>query len=75
MLLTREGGTRRCDRRLPPGDPARPDFAEAHHNLGVALTKRWALDDAVAAYRRAIELKPDFPEALDQSGQHTARPG
>ena len=41
----------------------KPDFAEAHNNLGLALKDQGKLDEAVACYRRALELKPDFAEA------------
>ena len=38
----------------------KPDFAEAHNNLGIALSDQGKLDEAVACYRRALELKPDY---------------
>ena len=41
----------------------KPDYAEAHNNLGVALKDQGKLDEAVACYRRALELKPDYAEA------------
>jgi hypothetical protein len=34
-----------------------------HNNLGVALQKQGALGEAVASYRRALELRPDYAEA------------
>ena len=34
-----------------------------HSNLGNALRSQGKLDEAVAAYREAIRLKPDFAEA------------
>ena len=46
----------------------KPDFAEAHNNLGVALKEQGKLDEAVACYRRALELKPDFAEAHNNLG-------
>ena len=39
-----------------------PGYAEAHNNLGNALKEQGKLDEAVACYRRALELKPDFAE-------------
>jgi protein O-GlcNAc transferase len=48
-----------------------PRFA-GHNNLGNALRDRGQLDEAMAAYRRALELKPDYPEA-QQSGRCTGR--
>jgi protein O-GlcNAc transferase len=41
----------------------KPDYAEAHNNLGNAFNDQGKLDEAVACYRRALELKPDFAEA------------
>jgi|GEM_PF-2325077 tetratricopeptide (TPR) repeat protein len=37
----------------------KPDYAEAHNNLGVALHDLGRLDEAAASYRRALALKPD----------------
>lgn len=39
---------------------ARPDFAEAHFNLGNALASRGRMGDAVVHYQRVVELLPDF---------------
>ena len=41
----------------------KPDFAEAHSNLGVTLQELGRLDEAEASYRQAIALKPDFAKA------------
>jgi tetratricopeptide (TPR) repeat protein len=41
----------------------KPDFAEAHNNLGNALTELGRLDEAEASCRQAIAVKPDFAEA------------
>jgi Flp pilus assembly protein TadD len=40
----------------------KPDFAEAHSNLGNVLKDQGKLDEAVAAYRQAIRLKPSYAE-------------
>lgn len=40
-----------------------PDDAQAHFNLGVVQRGRDQLSEAVASYRCAIKLKPDFAEA------------
>ena len=37
----------------------KPDYAEAHLNLGNVLKDQGRLDDAIAAYRTALQLKPD----------------
>ena len=46
----------------------KPDYAEAHNNLGNALKDQGKLDEAVACYRRALELKPDYAEAHNNLG-------
>ena len=46
----------------------KPDYAEAHSNLGNALQDLGQLDDAVASYRRALEIKPDYAEAHSNLG-------
>ena len=43
----------------------KPDFPEAHYNLGNALVKLAKTDEAVATYRRAIAIKPDYADAHD----------
>jgi predicted O-linked N-acetylglucosamine transferase (SPINDLY family) len=41
----------------------RPDYAEAHSNLGNALKGNGQLDEAIIAFRKAITLNADIPEA------------
>ena len=40
----------------------KPDYAEAHSNLGNTLKELGRLDEAEASYTQAIALKPDFAE-------------
>ena len=53
----------------------KPDYAEAHNNLGNALKDQGKLDEAVACYRRALELKPDLCRGALQPGQCAEGPG
>ena len=47
----------------------KPDYAEAHNNLGNALRSGWAgSTKPSAAYRRALELKPDYADAHNNLG-------
>ena len=38
---------------------------KAHSNLGNILSKRGRLDEAIASYREALRLRPDFAEAAN----------
>ncbi|PSB30672.1 tetratricopeptide repeat protein [Stenomitos frigidus] len=38
----------------------KPDWAEAHRNLGLAYQQLGKVDDAIACFRQAIQLQPDF---------------
>ena len=46
----------------------KPDYAEAHINLGNALQELGKLDEAVASYRKALAIKPEFAEAHNNLG-------
>ena len=41
----------------------KPDFAEAHSNIGITLQELGRFDDAITSYNPAIALKPDYAEA------------
>ena len=41
----------------------KPDFVEAHNNLGITLVDLGRLDEAEVSYRRAIEINPDYDNA------------
>ena len=45
-----------------------PNYAGAYSNLGIALHGKGQLDEAIAACRQAIGLKPDFAEAHSNLG-------
>ncbi len=46
----------------------RPDFADAHNNLGEALREQGHLAESVARYQEALRLKPDYAEAHNNLG-------
>jgi predicted TPR repeat methyltransferase len=46
----------------------KPDFAEAHNNLGNALQLLQQLDGAAASFRRALEIKPAYVDAHNNLG-------
>ena len=41
----------------------RPNYPEAHNNLGVLLRANGLDSDAAEHYREALQLRPDYPEA------------
>jgi Flp pilus assembly protein TadD len=52
-----------------------PDNGQAHLNLGLALSMAGRIDQAIAAFERAVQLMPDDPQArkcLDDA-RRTAR--
>jgi len=46
----------------------RPDYAEAHSNLGMALASIGRTQEAIAHYKEALRLKPGFAEAHNNLG-------
>jgi len=53
----------------------RPDWPEAHNNLGNVYLKLNRLDEAALAYREAIRRRPAYPEALSNLGLALANVG
>ena len=51
----------------------RPDLAQAENNLGAVLERMGRYDDALAHYRRAGEILPDFPEAARNVARLTSQ--
>ena len=46
----------------------KPNYAEAHNNLGNALINRGDPGRAIDSYKRAIKIKPDYAEAHNNIG-------
>jgi len=46
----------------------KPDFAEAHSNLGNVLKDLGQFDDAMVSYHRALKIKPDLAEVHGNLG-------
>ena len=51
-----------------PCDRGPTALGRAHYNLGVIQQSQGKLDEAAAAYQRALQLKPGFVEALNDLG-------
>jgi protein O-mannosyl-transferase len=43
----------------------KPDYAEAHNNLGLALMRKGKGDEAAAQFREALKNDPEYTEALN----------
>ena len=46
----------------------KPDYAEAHFNLGVVLKTSGQLEEAIESYKKAIYLVPNYPAAHNNLG-------
>ena len=46
----------------------KPDLAEAHTSLGVALASQGHIDEAIAEFKEAIRVSPDYAEAYYDLG-------
>ena len=46
----------------------KPDYADAHNNMGTVYHSMGRLDEAALSYRRALEIKPDFALAHNNIG-------
>ena len=45
-----------------------PNNAGAHYNLGIAYRKSGQYQDAIASYKKALRIKPDYAEAHNNLG-------
>lgn len=62
----------RCRDALPLLDEAlaeAPEDADVHALVGFCRRKTGDLDDAFASYHRALELRPEYPEARQYLGE------
>ena len=46
----------------------KPDYAEAHYNMGNALKEQGKLNEALEAYNKIISIKPDYAAAHNNMG-------
>ncbi len=47
----------------------KPDYADAHYNLGVALNSLGRPDEAIESFKRAVALDPDDSESQFDLGE------
>lgn len=56
----------------------KPDFAEAHYNLGALLAGQGRLGEAIRHFSEALRIRPDFAEAkysLNRALNEARKPG
>jgi cytochrome c-type biogenesis protein CcmH/NrfG len=53
----------------------RPDFAEAHNNLGNALLQKGNVGEAITQYQNALQINPDYVDALNNLGSALRQKG
>ena len=58
----------------------KPDYADAHNNLGIAYAELGRFDEAVASYTRCLKVRPEHVDAHmnrcpDVAAQGGLRPG
>ena len=46
----------------------KPDYPEAHNNLGIAFQRLGQLDAAVKSFEEALTIKPDYDKAHNNLG-------
>ena len=54
---------------------SKPDYAEAHYNLGVVLERVGRAQEAIEHYEQALRIKPDYVKAHYNLGVALARLG
>jgi tetratricopeptide (TPR) repeat protein len=73
--LTARGEPARALALVEPLAGAQPRWAQAQLELGLALGRAGRGDEAVAALRRAVALRPDLPTAWRALGDHLGAMG
>jgi FOG: TPR repeat len=64
MCCSSSAGRSRPIERFRRAIALRPQFADAHYNLGNALRRVEQPDAAIAAYRAAIDFRPNYRDAM-----------
>ena len=68
IIKVRQGNNQQGVNFMSEALRIRPNAAETHSNLGIALRNLNRLDDALMSYDKALAIKPDYPEALNNRG-------
>jgi len=65
IYLHDHGHAEEAIEKLSPGHPDQSEYPEALNDLGNALAAQGRLDEAIENFRKAIQLNPDYREALE----------
>ena len=68
MLLQENGKIKEAIECYKKAISIKPDYAEAHNNIGNAFHDQGKLKEAIGAYNSAISIKPDYAEAYCHMG-------
>ena len=63
----------RGDPPIPGSLRLKPDYADAHYNLGLALGKKGQIDEAIRQFQEAIRLRPGLRRAHYNLGTPSSR--
>lgn len=53
----------------------RPDYAEAHNNLGIVYGRKGRIEESIDAFHRALAIRPEYAEAHNNLGVALGRRG
>ena len=51
--------------RLSEAIKLKPDYADAHNNLGLAYHRKGEYDKAIASYNQALAIDPNYKKAKE----------
>jgi protein O-GlcNAc transferase len=75
LKLQRAGRLKEAEQLYRQVIALKPDYAEAHCNLGNVLRDMGWLDDAIAIYHKGIGINPNLPEIYNNLGIALKRSG